>query len=1019
MLIRVLGFAFLLLVTACGADDRPGVATGGAGGSPTPALECDRDSDGSVAARCGGDDCNDDDAAISPQAQEICGNAVDDDCDGLVDEDCDCTPGDVRSCFPGADAERHVGVCTDGQQICGSDGAWGACADAVTTHPEEDECNGVDEDCDGVADAALLGACGTCGAPAAEVCGNGLDDDCDGMIDDPSVCRLSCAGIDAAAPAPTWLACCGQDPATGERSRGPVRHSFGCVEWEGLPGCTTDERRCHALGEDTACVKSCTGTACVCGVEEGGEVVPHAGCGFETPCAFLGCEGRSDQPCYSGPPHTLGVGICRGGRTSCESAGWGACEGEVLPGLEICGNGLDDDCDGQIDVADGATGKRCVVGALCAPGAEERCGNGLDDDCDGGVDELCVANGTEQACYRGPASTRTVGACRDGVQHAAGLVWGPCIGDVLPGAEICGDGVDSDCNGLGGEGQLEDPGCVTAPPVPETCNGVDDDGNGLVDDGVVNACGRCGDDPPCSVSRFDSPAACDAAEGRSCQQLAPLDGDPSIVTIDTDKRVGLPEFAMYTYGLGVDKYDIETGELVWSVPLTGRANIQPPGARLQVMPDNSVWAGTDTRWAPATYTYHEELSLLYHVDRNGNVLCEVDIVGGVQGIAADPAGFIWVAAGFEGIRTPEPPAFGYVARRHLHKFHPSRVHLFQPDGTPWPNGVPQCWEIDLAPGDPLETGLELPVAPMVIRIDSRGTLWGSGPAETGGANPHLLRLDTRTLAFEYIESRVDRAQTLAADDWLYSFSRVSPELVATPPEPPYATRDEGLLHEVVVQVPAAIKRECPVLLAGGKYLMLRGWAPNSDLAIHTIDARTGVVGEIDIPPELEAQNPYPFLEEDPLGRLWISGACGHLTYVPALGRYDPQTGGWLQICVPDYRPTISSDVFGTAYRRRLASTGRWSQIVDSIYPGTIWQRLDWQEYVPTGTAVEAYVAFADNEAEFDGAPITCGPFSSPPIDLNGCEGQGRRFARVELVLRSGATMARPYVRNIELGWSRP
>lgn len=33
-------------------------------------------------------DCSDDDAAVNPGAEEICGDSIDNDCDGLVDEDC-------------------------------------------------------------------------------------------------------------------------------------------------------------------------------------------------------------------------------------------------------------------------------------------------------------------------------------------------------------------------------------------------------------------------------------------------------------------------------------------------------------------------------------------------------------------------------------------------------------------------------------------------------------------------------------------------------------------------------------------------------------------------------------------------------------------------------------------------------------------------------------------------------------------------------------------------------------------
>jgi hypothetical protein len=46
----------------------------------------------------------------------------------------------------------------------------------------------------------------------------------------------------------------------------------------------------------------------------------------------------------------LETGICEGGRSICESGNWTDCQGGTAPRLtEICGNGIDDDCDGAID----------------------------------------------------------------------------------------------------------------------------------------------------------------------------------------------------------------------------------------------------------------------------------------------------------------------------------------------------------------------------------------------------------------------------------------------------------------------------------------------------------------------------------------------------------------------------------------------------------------------------------------------------------------------------------------------
>jgi hypothetical protein len=54
------------------------------------------------------------------------------------------------------------------------------------------------------------------------------------------------------------------------------------------------------------------------------------------------------QPCYSGPPGTVGKGICKAGLQTCNVSGtaFGPCIGEILPQTENCGTPEDDDCDG-------------------------------------------------------------------------------------------------------------------------------------------------------------------------------------------------------------------------------------------------------------------------------------------------------------------------------------------------------------------------------------------------------------------------------------------------------------------------------------------------------------------------------------------------------------------------------------------------------------------------------------------------------------------------------------------------
>jgi len=167
-----------------------------------------------------------------------------------------------------------------------------------------------------------------------------------------------------------------------------------------------------------------------------------------------------------------------------------------------------------------------ACGACEANAKEEKCGDGIDNDCDGNLEEGCGCTSSELDCFPGPPEKAGVGVCEKGTMECLEENYGACAGAELPTLELCGadgtgNGKDDNCDGKTDEGCICTPGetrncgsstgicergtqecqsdatwgaCEghTPPDDGETCNAKDDDCDGLVDENVKNACGKCG-----------------------------------------------------------------------------------------------------------------------------------------------------------------------------------------------------------------------------------------------------------------------------------------------------------------------------------------------------------------------------------------------------------------------------------------------------------------------------------------------------------------------------------------------
>jgi len=451
---------------------------------------------------------------------------------------CGCSPAATSAGAATACAKANeYGSCA-GQRKCTLDGL----SDCDAPSPQEEVCNGADDDCNGQTDEMTPAACsnkndaGTCtgllqcvaGAPqcdaakpVAEIC-NGADDDCDGETDEnfPDLDKDNiadcvdndkdgdgvdddedCEPLDPAISPTATEACNGiDDNCDGNTDEADAT---GCKTWwldndgdgDGKDAADGGVSQCLCAPKppyNATAAKDC----------DDAKAAVHSKALEVCNDIDDDCDGSTDAGCDDDGDHYCDVAmqvvdlpaVCTKGGKDCDDT-----KAAVSPGnKEVCGNKLDDDCDGKVDSGEDAKGcttlykdadtdgygaidGKCLCAPLglytaatntdCAdtdkaihPGAKEVCGNNVDEDCDGATNAVDATG------------CKSLYADGDGDGFGSGKA--ACVCAPMGAWSVAKAG---DC---------DDKNPKVNPSAGEVCNGVDDDCNSKTDEADAAGCSK-------------------------------------------------------------------------------------------------------------------------------------------------------------------------------------------------------------------------------------------------------------------------------------------------------------------------------------------------------------------------------------------------------------------------------------------------------------------------------------------------------------------------------------------------
>ena len=352
-------------------------------------------------------------------------------------------------------------------------------------NPPDDNCDNLDNDCDGSTDEDYqpqqtfcgIGACAATGATscidgveqdsctsgtaaADDATCDGIDDDCDDATDEDYLALQTSCGI-------------GPCASTGVTS---------CIDGFEQDSCTSgtaaaDDTTCDGIDDDcddatdedyeallTSCgIGACAATgvtSCITGTEQD-SCSPGIAAADDATCDGIDddCDDATDED-YQPLETSCGIGPCAStGVTSCiDGVEQDSCTSGTAAADDATCDGIDDDCDDVTDEDYQPLQTTCGIGACASTGvtscidgveqdsctsgtaaADDATCDGIDDDCDDVTDEDYEALPT--SCGIGACASTGVTSCINGT------VQDSCSPGTAAADDATCDGIDEDCDG--------------------------------------------------------------------------------------------------------------------------------------------------------------------------------------------------------------------------------------------------------------------------------------------------------------------------------------------------------------------------------------------------------------------------------------------------------------------------------------------------------------------------------------------------------------------------------------------